>query len=179
VKGIILLADYFEDTEALTTIDILRRADIKVDIVSLNKKTLETQSGLTLEAEYLFDEVNYKDYDFLVIPGGKAVFKTLVNLSVIDEVITYFNNEGKLIATICAAPFLPGRLGLFKDGKYTCFPGCDEGVEGKNTRKGVVVYKNLITGKSMAYTIDFALAIVEYLVGLVKSKKIEKSIYGE
>jgi len=179
VKGIILLADYFEDTEAITTIDILRRAEIKIDLVSLCEKTLKTQTGLNIEADFLFTDVDYKDYDFLVIPGGKAVFKTLVNLKVIDEVIKDFNGKGKLIATICAAPYLPGRLGLFKDGKYTCFPGCDEGVEGKNTRKGVTVYKNLITGKSMAYTVDFALAIVEYLEGLVKSKKIDNQIHGE
>ena len=179
MKGIILLADYFEDTEAITTIDILRRADINIDIVSLCGKSVTTQSGLLMECEYLFEDINYQEYDFLVIPGGKAVFKTLVNMDIINEVIDHFNRENKLIATICAAPFLPGRLGLFKDGKYTCFPGCCEGVEGRNTEEGVVVYKNLITGKAMGYTVDFALEIVRYLDNNAKASKIKKSIHGE
>ncbi len=178
MKGIILLTDFFEDTEALTTIDILRRAGLQIDLVSLSGCTLTTQSNLKLECEYLFNDVNYKEYDFLVIPGGKAVFKTLVNLEVVDEVISYFNKQNKLIACICAAPFLPGRLGLFKDGYYTCFPGCDENVEGVNTGEGVTLYKNIITGKSMAYTINFALEIVRYLLGEEKMKQVENSIYG-
>lgn len=179
MKGIIVLTDFFEDTEALTTIDILRRAGIQIDMVSLSRKMITTQSNIKLECEYLINEVNYEDYDFLVIPGGKAVFKTLVNLEIINDIIMYFSDNKKLIATICAAPFLPGRLGLFKDGNYTCFPGCDEGVEGNNTNEGVSIYNNLITGKSMAYTAIFALEIVKYLLGDEVKQKIENSIKGK
>ena len=178
MKGIIILTDFFEDTEALTTIDILRRAGLTIDMVGLSNKKITTQSNITLECEYVLSEVNYNNYDFLVIPGGKAVFKTLVNVSLVNDIIESFNNSKKLIATICAAPFLPGRLGLFKDGYYTCFPGCDEGVEGINTGDGVCKFKNLITGKSMAYTTCFALEIVEYLLGKQVKEKIENSIYG-
>lgn len=178
MKGIILLTDFFEDTEALTTIDILRRASIQIDMVGLQNKIITTQSNIILECEYLLSEIDYKDYDFLVIPGGKAVFKTLVNIDVINDIINYFNNSKKLIATICAAPYLPGRLGLFKNGYYTCFPGCDENVEGINTCEGVSIYKNLITAKSMAYTTFFALAIIEYLLGKDVKEKVENSIYG-
>lgn len=179
MKGIILLADYFEDTEAITTIDILRRAEILIDVVSLCEKNVKTQNGLSIKCDYLIDEVNYEEYDFLVIPGGKAVMASLINLKIIDEMIIHFNSENKLIASICAAPYLLARLGLFKDGKFTCFPGFNENVEGKYTKDGVTVYNNLITSKSMAYTIDFALAIVEYLKGKIKAKKVEYAIFGK
>lgn len=178
MKGIIILTNFFEDTEALTTIDILRRAGIQIDMIGLKDKKITTQSNISLECEYLLNEVNYKSYDFVIIPGGKAVFKTLVNVNVINEILEYFNSSKKLIATICAAPYLPGRLGLFKNGYYTCFPGCDDGVEGINTSEGVVIYNNLITAKSMAYTIDFSLQIIEYLLGKEVKEKVENSIYG-
>ncbi len=179
MKGIIILADYFEDTEAITTIDIIRRAKIKLDVIGLEKKIVKTQNGLTIECDNILDNVDYKDYDFLVIPGGKAVFKTLVNEKKIEEIILYFNSKEKLIATICAAPNLVGRLGLFKDLNYTCFPGCAEGVIGNNTNCAVEVSKHFITGKAMGYTVQFALEIVKYLEGLISSNEVNKSIHGE
>ena len=178
MKGIILLADFFEDAEALTTIDILRRAGLQIDMIGLQNKKITTQSNIVLECEYLLSDISYKDYDFLVIPGGKAVFKTLVNVDVIEEIIMYFYNSNKLVATICAAPFLPGTLGLFKNGYYTCFPGCDDGVEGINTGEGVVKFNNLITAKSMAYTTRFALEIIEYLLGSKVKERVENAIFG-
>ena len=179
MKGLILLTSGFEDTEAIATIDILRRADINIDIVSLCGKNVTTQSGLLMECEYLFEDINYQEYDFLVIPGGKAVSKTLINLNDVKGMIHYFNSENKLIAAICAAPMLLGKAGILKGKKYTCFPGCEKGIEGVYTKKGVVVTGNVITGKSMAYTIDFALQIVKYLLGLDSYKTVKNAIFGK
>lgn len=179
MKGIILLASGFEDTEAITTIDILRRAGIEVDMCACNnEEVITTQSGLLVKPELLIKDVVLDNYDFLVIPGGKAVFKTLINLDVVDSVIKKFNDEKKLIACICAAPMLLGKNKLLKDKKYTCFPSCEEGIDGIYTKNGVEITGNLITGKSMAYTIDFALEIVEYLLGKDIKEKVYKSIFG-
>lgn len=180
MKGIILLASGFEDTEAITTIDILKRAGIEIDLCAVNnEKMISTQYNLNIKPELLIKKVDYTKYDFLVIPGGKAVFNTLKNLKVVDEVITYFNNSGKLIAAICAAPMLLGRLGLFEGKKFTCFPSCEEGIKGTYTKEGVTSQDNYITGKSMAYTIEFALKIVEYLKGKELSEKVKKAVFGE
>ena len=194
MKGLILLASGFEDTEAIATIDILRRAKINIDLCSVNnEEEILTQNKMVIKPDtnsLLFEKmvikpelfiknINYKEYDFLVIPGGKAVSKTLINLSDVNEMIHYFNNEHKLIAAICAAPMLLGKAGILKGRKYTCFPGCEKGIEGVYTKKGVVVTGNIITGKSMAYTIDFALQIVKYLLGPSSYKTVKNAIFGK
>lgn len=178
-KGLIILNNGFEDTEGLTTIDVLRRAKIDMDIVALHDVDIVSQSGIKLHAEYLIKDVKLDSYDFLVIPGGGAVFKFLHKEKIISDVITKFVDDNKLVATICAAPSLVGKLGYFKGKKYTCFPGCNDGVEGIYTGHGVEITGNFITAKSMAYSIDFALEIIKFVLGKEKAKEVEKSIYAK
>lgn len=179
VKGLILLANGFEDTEAITTIDILRRAKIELDLVSVSENIdILTQSKIYIKAEKLLKDVVLDDYDFLVIPGGGAVFNVLSKMEVINLVIKEFDQKNKLIASICAAPSLLGKLGLFKDLEFTCYPSCEEGFEGIYTKKGVEIHKNYITAKSMAYTVDFGLAIVSYLLGEEVKNNVSNAIYA-
>lgn len=179
VKGLILLANGFEDTEAITTIDILRRAKINLDLVSVNDNLeIITQSKIIMKAEKLLKDVDLSAYDFLVIPGGGAVFNVLSKLEVVNDVIKEFDQKKKLIASICAAPSLLGKLGLFKDLKFTCYPSCEEGVDGIYTKEGVEVHQNYITAKSMAYTTNFALEIVKSLLGEEVKDTVEKAIYA-
>lgn len=181
MKGLILITNYFEDVEAICTVDILRRARLVCDYVSLNN-SLEnfTQSNLLIKCDKLIKDVKLDDYDFLIIPGGRAVMNDLKNRREVNEIINHFARENKLVASICAAPYLVGRLGYFEGGTYTCFPGCNEGIEkGKLVNKGVVVYKNFITSKAMGYSVDFSLAIIEYLLGKDVRKQIDKSIHGD
>ena len=97
-----------------------------------------------------------------------------------EEIIDYFVKNEKLVASICAAPHLLGRKGYFNNLEYTCFPGFEKYcVGGIYKNQGVVVTKKFITAKSMYYSIDFALAILEYLYGKEYSKKIELSLKGE
>lgn len=180
MKGIILLTSGFEDTEAITTIDILRRAGLEIDLVACsNESEIHTQTGLYIKPEKMIQNVDYKSYDFLIIPGGKAVSKTLIKLDIVDEIVKNFYESHKLIAAICAAPMILGKNGILKGKKFTCFPSCEEGIDGKYTKAGVVETENIITGKSMAYTIDFALAIVNYLLGKDKMKAVQNSIFGK
>ena len=179
VKGLILLANGFEDTEAITTIDILRRAKIELDLVSVNDSLeILTQSKMNIKAEKLLKDISLSSYDFLVIPGGGAVFNVLSKMEVINKVIEEFNQKNKLIASICAAPSLLGKMGLFKDLEYTCYPSCEEGIDGIYTKQGVEVHKNYITAKSMAYTVDFALEIVNYLLGAEVKEKVSNAIFA-
>ena len=117
-KGLIILNSGFEDVEGLATIDVLRRAKIEMDIVALHDINIVSQSGIKLQAEGLISEVKLDSYDFLVIPGGGAVFKFLHKEKKVSEVIMKFAEANKLVATICAAPSLVGKLGLFKGKKY-------------------------------------------------------------
>ncbi len=179
MKGLIILVNNFEDVEALATVDVLRRSGIIIDTTSLDNKDVITQSNNKITVDYLLNEVNVNEYDFLILPGGKAVFNILDNDKRIDDLVDYFYSNKKLICAICAAPRLIAKRGYFKNLKFTIFPGCLETeVLGKQTTKGVVVEDYFITAKSMYYSIEFALEIIKKLQGKDQKKKIEKQIKG-
>ena len=180
---LLLLANGFEDHEALTTRDVLIRNNIQVTTVSITDETLVTTShGVTLFTDQILKNINFTLFDCLIIPGGsRGVFEGLDNCSELKEIIHYFNNEKKLIACICAGPHIIGKYGILKDKKYTCFPGCNGKIIGGEYHQelGVVKDDNIITGKSMYYTIDFALEIVEALLGKEKRNQSELKLKGE
>lgn len=175
MKGLILLDNYFEDTEALSTIDVLKRGNLEVTKVNMSdNEVLETQYGHKLIVKDFYKDINLDDYDFLVIPGGKAVANTLFNDKRVYDAIKAFNDKNKLIACICAAPSL--LRDYLKNKKYTCFPAFSKYIDGKYTGKGVEITNNYITAKSMYYSIEFGLEIVKYLTknnDLIKSLKAE------
>ena len=176
-KGLVLIASGFEDTEGIATIDLLRRAGIELDIVSVMPiKQITTQTGLNLVLEKSISEVNTDDYDFLFIPGGGAVKNYLVKQEVVFQTILDFAKNNRLIATICAAPLLIGRLGLFENRKFTCFPGCEKDISGKYTGSSVQLSDNFITGKSMGHSVEFALEVVKYLLGTNTYNQLKQSI---
>lgn len=180
MKGIIILTNGFEDVEAIATIDILRRSNIIVDTVSIDEKIVITQSHNKIIAEYLLDEIDETNYDFLIIPGGKAVFNVLDNNMKIDKLIEKFYNDKKLICAICAAPRLIVKKGYLKNKKFTIFPNClDDYKGGILLDQGVVVEENFITAKAMYYSSDFALAIIEKLQGKNQKEIILNQIQGK
>ena len=182
MKGIIILADGFEDTEALTTIDILRRAKIQIEMVSLkNELQVLTSHGINVICEKLIKNVNLDDYDFLVITGGAAIFKHLSKMPEVDNIIHHFMHKNQLVSCICAAPMLLGKLGYLENKDYVCFSGCeDDSFKGNYKNElGVVKTSNIITAKSMFYTIDFALAIVEFLIGKDIALQVKKEIMSD
>ena len=162
MKGIILLANHFEDTEALVTIDLLRRAGITVDMVSIEKSVdLVTQYNLKIKAEF------------------KAVILTHLSSKITEDVVNHFAKKNQLIATICAAPSVVGKLGYLKNKEFTSFPGFEEyvvdGIYLPN--KNVVVSNNYITAKAAGATFDFAKEIIKYLTNEKTANKVINSVY--
>ena len=182
MKGLIVLGNGFEDVEAISVIDLLRRSKLEIDAVT-NNQTLEVETafGITLKAQKFLKDVSAKDYDFLVIPGGRAVRTVWVNDRTLADLIIQFASSKKLVAAICAGPLLVGKLGLYKDLPYTCFPGSETFITaGKySPKEGVITAGNFITAKAMGYGIDFGLAIIEYLQGKKQREQIYQSIRGE
>ncbi len=167
MKCLLLLANGFEDHEALTTRDVLLRSNIQVDTASITKTKVVTSShDLILYTDYILEEINYEDYGCLILPGGKkGVTEGLSNLYNLKDMLKHFAN-GKLIAAICAAPSLLGMNDLLINKNYTCFPGFENNFyKGHYQDKGVVIDGNIITSKSMYYTIDFALEIIKKITG--------------
>lgn len=168
MKGIIILANGFEDTEAIVTIDLLRRAKIQIDLVTLSDKYVKTQSNNVIVVENKLSDIKYEDYDFLIIPGGKAVFDILYDDKLVEKVVKDFVTKQKLVCAICAGPKVIGKHGYFENKNFTCFSSCEENIKGNYTNSGVEVCDNFITSKSLAYTVDFALQII---------KKIKPEMY--
>ena len=139
-KGLIILADGFEDTAALTTVDVLRRSKLDITTMSLDNNYVQTQSGHVIGVDLVYSQVDLKNYDFLIIPGGRAVFNVLNKDSRVDEIIDYFYNKNLLICAICAAPLLIAKRGYFKGLNFTVFPGCiDFPYVGNNTKCEVFI----------------------------------------
>ena len=112
MKGLVLVGDYFEDTELIATIDVWLRNNEKITLASvMNRKEIISKCGLKITLETLIQDVRLDDYDFLFIPGGPGSFKILAHMKEVDEVISYFVKANKLVTAICAAPMLIGKLG--------------------------------------------------------------------
>ena len=180
MKGIIVLANYFEDTEAIVTIDLIRRANIDLDLVSIEETIeLTTQYNIKLKADMMVNDVDFDKYDFLIIPGGKAVFLTHLESEITKNIIHKFYSKNKLIATICAAPGILGKYGYLDNQPFTCYPSCETNMQKGIYLKdnGVVVNKNIITGKAAGATFEFAYEIIKYLKGEETADKVINSVY--
>lgn len=181
MKGLMILANGFEDAEAIVTLDILKRSQLQMITATPNKLlNIASQSKLCVQVDQYLDQVRLDEFNFLVIPGGKAVFNELRDNELVDKVIKHFIDNKKWVAAICAAPLLLGRLGYLSQHHYTCFPGCEAEVIGGRLHKDpVVVSGQIITGKAMYYSHDFALVIIEQLQGKAQKDAISASLKGE
>lgn len=182
MKGLIILANSFEDTEALSSTDVLIRAGEHITRASV-METLDVRSqcGILMKCDVMLDDVNVDDYDYLIIPGGKASFTILNVDSRVDKLIDAFLNKNKLVASICAAPHLLGRKGLFENREFTVHPGFEQYFTNGTYRRdlGVVRDDKFVTAKSMYYSIPFGLNIIAFLYGEERAKQVEKGLMGE
>ena len=179
MKGIILLANNFEDAEAIVTIDLLKRAGIFVDTVSMYDSSLvKSKYGLNLACDKLIKDVKESDYDFLIIPGGAAVMFHLENEDTLNTV-KLFENSKKLIAAICAAPSILGKLGLLDNEEFVCFPSFEtympKGIYKEH--KKAVTCNNHITSKAAGTVFNFAYEIIKYLISEDKAKQVFEEVY--
>lgn len=182
MKYLMLVADGFEDVEMLGTLDVLQRGGEEVKLASMmSRLDIKTKCGYTFTVNDLIEDLKLEDYDALIIPGGPGSFKVMAFMPKTDEIIKYFADNGKVVCAICAAPFLVGRLGYFKDKHFTVHPGFEgEIIGGTYDRdKGVVIDGKFITGKSMFYSIEFGLAIYKYFNGEEAETKLRKACQGE
>lgn len=181
MKHLMIVGDYFEDTECIATLDVLVRGGDEVKLVSMmGRKVVVTKCGFKMEVNDVIENINPNDFDSLIIPGGPGSFKILAFIPKVDELIKEFASKGKLVAAICAAPHLVGRLGYYQDKNYTVYPGFENVIIGGTYLKdeGVVVSNNFISAKSMYYSIPFGLAIHEYFHGEESKNKLLENCKG-
>ena len=182
MKYLMLFVDNFEDTEAISTMDVLKRGKDEVVGVSLmNRIEIQAKFGFKITVDKLIEDVSLDDFDALIIPGGPGSFLIMPNLQIVTDLINYFAKKNKLVASICAAPHLVGKLGYFKNLNYTVHPGFEDQIIGGTYRRdlGVVRDSNFITAKSMYYSIEFGLKIHEYFHGTESMESLRRSCMGE
>lgn len=164
-KVTVFLADGFEEIEALTVVDMLRRAGKETVMVSIGKKKTVTGSHkIPVEADVLFTDCDFSDVDMAVLPGGMPGTKHLFEHKGLGALLKKLDSEKKYVAAICAAPSVLGANGLLAGRHATCYPGFEEHLTGAEVLKDAVVMDgNIITSRGMGTAIAFSAALVSLL----------------
>lgn len=159
----IFLDNGFEEIEAITTIDLLRRANIALTTVSVTGvESVLGAHNISVKADKLFADANFADAEMLILPGGAT---KLHECQPLCDLLVAHNASEKLIAAICAAPSVLGRLGILQGKQATCYPGFEEYL-GESYIDGLVMEsKNIITAKGPGLSSDFAFCIIEKVAG--------------
>ncbi len=176
-KVIVFLAEGFEEIEAISIIDTLRRAQISITTVSVSKdKMVKGAHNIPVEADKLFDEIDFANFDMVVLPGGMPGAKNLQDHEGVKTQVKVFAKD-KLVAAICAAPMVLGSMGLLKGKRATCYPGFEpELIEATITNEPVTVDGNITTGKGPAFAINFSLQLVETLAGKAMRDEVSNGL---
>ena len=171
-------ADGFEEIEALTAVDTLRRAGLNVEIVSVTPDEIVVGAhDVSLLCDVNFENCDFFDAELLLLPGGMPGAATLDKHEGLRKLILSFAEKGKPIAAICAAPMVLGKLGLLKGKKATCYPGFEQYLEGAEcVSEPVVRDGSIITGMGPGAAMEFALAIVDMLVGKEKVDELVEAM---
>lgn len=179
-KVCIFLADGFEEIEGLTVVDLVRRAGIEIDTVSITgSETIVGAHSIELKADKLADTVDYSVYDMLVLPGGMPGTNHLKASSLVRDALTKAYASGRYVAAICAAPTVLSDLGLLKGKKACCYESMEGQLEADGaivSRDEVVVTDKIITSRGLGTAIPFALSIIESLADKALADKISDSI---
>ncbi|MGN0299005.1 MAG: DJ-1 family glyoxalase III [Lachnospiraceae bacterium] len=173
------MANGLEEVECLATVDVMRRAGLDVTLVSISGERMVIGShNIKIMADTLFEETDCDQAELLFLPGGMPGTNYLAAHAGVTKALCQFNEEGKRIAAICAAPSVLGQLGLLRGKSATCYPGFGEKLEGAvyMSRAGVVTDGNITTARGLGYALDLGLEIVELLCGPEKADEIKSQI---
>ena len=174
----VFLADGFEEIEAITPIDVLRRAGLNVQTVSVMEEQIVAGAhGIPVVADKMFADIHLEDAEMLLLPGGLPGATNLDAHQGLSDMIMAFASEGKALAAICAAPLVFGNRGLLQGKKATCYPGFESYLTGAEYTAALVeIDGNFITAKGPGAAMDFAFAIVEKSCGIEKVNELKSGM---
>ena len=177
-KVAVFFANGFEEIEAITIVDVLRRASIDVKTVSITGNLKVTGShDIPVIVDELFENVDFSQIDMLVLPGGMPGAKNLNEHDGLKKLLLQFNESGILLGAICAAPLVLGQAGILQGKKATCYPGFEDYLKGANiTGSPAEVDGNIVTGRGAGVAINFALKIVEQLINEKTAKELAEKM---
>lgn len=170
----VFLADGFEEIEAITVVDVLRRAGIEVSLAAVGASTDPWRTGshdIAVRATFLAADVRVEDFDAFVLPGGQPGSNTLRDDALVQRLLREADAAGSLIAAICAAPIALERAGLLEGRSATAFPGV-ELPSARETAGDVVEDGRIVTSRGPGTALPFALALVRRLVSEVAAREL-------
>ncbi|MFD3157553.1 DJ-1 family glyoxalase III [Haloimpatiens sp. FM7330] len=177
-KALVFLANGFEEIEALTCVDVLRRAQIDVDTCSIKNKTVLGTHNIEVKSDKIIDEINIEEYDAVILPGGMPGAANLKEDKKVIEAIKKLNSENKIVSAICAAPIVLAEAGVIENRRVTSYPGFEDQLGNCKyvDSEKVVQDGNIITSRGPATAIYFALQIVENLKGTKVAKELKNGM---
>ena len=174
----VFFANGYEEIEALTVVDLTRRAGIETWMVSITEeKTVTGSHGISVAMDKTFKEVDFEQVDMIVLPGGMPGTVNLEACEPLMEKVKEFDKAKKYISAICAAPTVFGHLGLLQGKKACCYPGMEDGLVGAEViYESTAVADHILTSRGMGTAIDFGLQIIARFQGQDAADEMAKKI---
>lgn len=174
----VFFADGCEEIEGLTVVDMLRRANVNVDMVSvMERKEIHGSHNITFLADMLYEDMEPASYDGVVLPGGMPGTTNLGVHEGVISIIKEFAAEGKLVSAICAAPSVLGQAGVLRNKRAVCHPGWEDRLTGAIVcEENAMTDGNIITSRGMGTAVDFTLAIIQKLTDEETLANVKKGI---
>ncbi len=174
------IVEGFEQIEALTPVDLLRRAGIEIDTISVfNEKNVKSSHNVIIETDKNMKDINFEDYDMLLLPGGPGTGNYEKSDFLLEKLLDFSKNNKKYIAAICAAPGVLARLGILKGKKAVSFPAVESDLEKNGAvllRENVITDGNITTSRGAGTAVDFSLRLIEVLKGKEEAERIAEQI---
>jgi len=176
-KVLIPLADGFEEIEAISIVDVLRRGGVQVVTAAVSKRNVIGANGVNVVADEHIDAANAADFDLIALPGGNLGYVNLAKSAKVIALLKEFDAAKKPIGAICAAPYVLGKAGVLKNS-YTCYPSMELEIkkEGYISDKDVVIDTNIITSRGPATAVKFALTLLAKLKGEDVANGVRKAL---
>lgn len=177
MKIAVCFATGYEEVEALSTVDVMRRGEVETIMVGIDNKTVVSSRGISINMDMVIEEVNWREIDMIVLPGGLPGVDNLIASEKLCMIVREFKEKGKLIGAICAAPSILGKLGILEGEKATCYPGFEKFLTGATvTYERVTKSNKIITGIGAGASLEFAFALLEQVQGKEVADEIRKGM---
>lgn len=178
MKGYVFFAEGFEEIEAVTVVDVLRRAGLEITTISItgNREVMGAHK-IPIITDELFEYVDHQGADLLILPGGMPGTNNLAAHRKLGDLLVKHHMQEKWLAAICAAPSVLGGLGLLKGKNATCYPGFEPQLEGAIISHAPVVQDgHVVTSRGAGTALEFALKLVEIASGIEKAKNLREGL---
>lgn len=177
---LLFLADGFEEIEALTQVDYLRRAGIEIETVGLCSELVTGTRNIVVKADTTLDKTEYTDdVEMVILPGGLGGMNAMKQNEKVLSIVKRAYDDGKYVAAICASPTIFAHMGIVKGRKCICYPGMENELEAAGaivTDAPVVTDKNIVTARAAGASEEFSFELIKLLKGKDEAEKVRHSI---